>query len=441
MSERGSKPLAVCRGLTKAYRSSVGEVDALRGIDAVFAAGRVTAVVGSSGSGKSTLLKVLAGLERPTAGEVRVDGRELAGLDGRRLRHHRRDTVTYVSQSPADNFLPQLTLAEQLELVGGEGRELLARFGLGGRIDEQPRVLSGGEQARAAIALALLRGAPLVLCDEPTAELDAESSALLLASIRAVADEGVGFVVATHDDDVVAAADTVLRLDRGRVVQGPPASARAPSHPGLPAGEAIVVAESVRKSYGDVHAVDGVDLALGRGALGALVGRSGSGKSTLLGLLGGWQAPDAGRIEVDGGEPGGLPWRRLAYLPQRFGLLPELTVRGNAELPSRLGGNDGYDVAGLLSRLGLDELADRLPTETSIGQQQRTALARALVARPDVLLADEPTSHQDAVWRDVVIDVLREACAAGTTCLIATHEPLVAGRATVVWQMAEGRVA
>jgi putative ABC transport system ATP-binding protein len=432
-------------GLTKAYRSSVGEVEALRGVDARFPAGCVTAVVGSSGSGKSTLLKVLAGLERPSSGEVRVAGRELAGLPGRGLRRHRREGVTYVSQSPADNFLPQLTIAEQIELTdpgGARGRTLLQQFGLAERIGELPRALSGGEQARAAMALALLRGTPLVVCDEPTAELDEHSAARLLAAIHAAAAEGVGFVVATHDDDVVAAADAVLRLDRGRVVDAAPEPV-LPRHPSLAAGAAVVVAAGVAKAYGEVQALDGVDLALGSGALGALVGRSGSGKSTLLGLLGGWQRPDAGRIEVDGADPAALPWRRLAYQPQRFGLVPELTVRGNVELPARLasGGASDDEAGRLLEELGLDELAERLPQETSIGQQQRTALARALALRPTVLLADEPTSHQDAGWRDAVIEVLREACGRGTTCLIATHEPLVAARASVVWQLADGRIA
>jgi ABC-type lipoprotein export system ATPase subunit len=426
-------------GLTKAYRSSVGEVEALRGVDARFEPGCLTAVVGSSGSGKSTLLRVLAGLERPTSGEVQVAGRELGGLRARGLRRHRCEAVTFVSQSPADNFLPQLTLAEQIEPAGDRGRELLERFGLAHRLAELPRALSGGEQARAAMALALLRDTRLVVCDEPTAELDEESAARLLEAIHAAAADGVAFVVATHDEDVVAVADAVLRLDRGRVVDAAPGPLPPAAHPPPAGGDAAVVAEGVRKSYGDLHAVDGVDLALGRGSFGALVGRSGSGKSTLLALLGGWTEPDVGHVEVDGADPATLSWQRLAYLPQRFGLVPELTVRGNVELPARLAGGHDAEVERLLDTLGLAELAGRLPHETSIGQQQRTALARALALDPAVLLADEPTSHQDAVWRDAVVEVLRAACGRGTTCLIATHEPLVASRAASVWQLADGR--
>jgi putative ABC transport system ATP-binding protein len=109
------------------------------------------------------------------------------------------------------------------------------------------------------------------------------------------------------------------------------------------------------------------------------------------------------------------------------------------ELPERLGGGRGQ-ADELLERLGLTELADRSPHETSIGQQQRTALARALVLRPAVLLADEPTSHQDAGWRDAVWHLLVEAAAEGTACLVATHEPEIATQAARTWQIDSGRI-
>jgi len=158
-------------------------------------------------------------------------------------------------------------------------------------------------------------------------------------------------------------------------------------------------------------------------------------------LLAGIQAPDVGEISysLSRAAPDALPWRELAFLPQRFGLLPELSVRENVEYPARLADARGA-VEQLLARLGLDELADRLPHETSIGQQQRTALARALVLGPAVLLADEPTSHQDAGWRDRVWELLIESAAAGTACLVATHEPAVARHASRVWTIDDGTV-
>jgi putative ABC transport system ATP-binding protein len=288
-----------------------------------------------------------------------------------------------------------------------------------------------------------------VLADEPTAELDRASARPLLAALRAHARKGVAFVVATHDDDVIASADRVVRLDRGRVVdvdQVRPAG-RA-SVPGA-AAETVLRAEAVRKSFrrgpDTVEALADGTLALGRGEVGALLGRSGSGKSTLLAILAGFQAPDGGLVglEPGGREPRLAGWGELSFLPQRFGLLPELSVRENVEYPARLGGTlaeHGPRVEELLRRLGLVEHAERTPAETSIGQQQRTALARALVLQPAVLLADEPTSHQDAGFRDAVWQLLVDAAALGTACLVATHEEQIARYATRVWRIDGGRV-
>src|SRR6476659_6974845 len=162
-------------------------------------------------------------------------------------------------------------------------------------------------------------------------------------------------------------------------------------------------------------------------------------------LLAGWQTPDVGEIryEPDGIPAASLPWRRLAFLPQRFGLLPELSVRENVEYPARIAGelDERRDsIEALLAALGLDELTDRPPHETSIGQQQRTALARALALSPDVLLADEPTSHQDAGWRDRVWELLEEAAGRGTASLIATHEEAARDHASRVWEIDKGAV-
>jgi putative ABC transport system ATP-binding protein len=437
------EPLVACTGLSKVYTTPSGSIEALHSVDAAFALGEITAVVGASGSGKSTLLRALAGLDRPTGGSLVVAGHKLAHAPPRELRRVRREAVTFVHQKPADNFIPHLTLREQ---SGGEAAELLGRFGLGDRLESRPAHLSGGEQARAAFALALVRGTPLVVADEPTAELDRGSAGPLLEAIRSHAGAGVAFVVATHDPDVLAFADRVLRLDRGRVVAAEEARRdrrhRARSGDGAP----IVVARAVTKSYRrgpeQIRALADGTLELRRGELGALVGRSGSGKSTLLMLLAGMQAPDRGEIYYELPDTD-LPWHELAFLPQRFGLLPELSVRENVEYPARLGGTleeRSGRIERLLEQLGLTELADRPPHETSIGQQQRTALARALALEPAVLLADEPTSHQDAGWRDAVWELLVEAADSGTGCLIATHEEQVAEFATRVWSIDGGVV-
>jgi ABC-type lipoprotein export system ATPase subunit len=445
-------PLVTCHALSKTYDTPSGGIEALRSVDAGFALGEITAIVGSSGSGKSTLLRTLAGLDRPSSGELLVDGRNLGAASPRELRGHRRERVTYVSQKAADNFVPHLTLAEHARDLPRLGAGLLADVGLADRMGARPIELSGGEQARAAFALALARETPLVVADEPTAELDRDSAGLLLEAIRRHAGSGRALVVATHDPDVTSIASSVLHLERGRVVEGGMAvQAQGVGAPPAPEGaEDTVEARGVSRTFThgseSVHAVRDASFLLRRGEIGVLLGRSGSGKSTILTLLAGWQPPDSGEILWAGQltDPSTLPWAELGYLPQRFGLVPELTARENVELPARLAGRSeelAPRIDDLLEKLGLSELAGRVPSETSIGQQQRIALARALVLSPRLLLADEPSSHQDAGWHDAVWELLAEASAEGTACLAATHEEGAAQYATHVWRIAEGVVA
>jgi putative ABC transport system ATP-binding protein len=444
-------PLVVCRALSKTYLTAGGGIEALHSVDASFEAGAVTAVVGASGSGKSTLLRAIAGLDRPTSGDLIVAGESIAAATPAELRRHRQRRVTYVSQKAADNFIPHLTLAQHAEDTPELARELLADFGVSHRIDSKPIELSGGEQARAAFALALARDTPLVVVDEPTAELDRDSAGQLLEAIRHQAGTGVAFVIATHDPDVTAIADQVLRLDRGRVAA--PAPLATPGNQAartVPEQVPVVVAvqrvnKSFRQGPDEIHAVRDVSFELRAGEVGVLLGRSGSGKSTLLTLMAGWQPPDTGQVIYTGSNvaPAHLRWSELSFLPQRFGLLGELSVRENVQHPARLAGTlkqQHETIEQLLDQFGLAELANRPPHETSIGQQQRAALARALALRPTILLADEPSSHQDAGWRDTVWRLLLDAAEQGTTCLIATHEEEAAQYATRLWHITEGAI-
>ena len=182
-----------------------------------------------------------------------------------------------------------------------------------------------------------------------------------------------------------------------------------------------------------------VDLALEPAALVVLAGRSGSGKSTLCHLVAGVMAPTAGQVLVAGRPAYPVAdWARVSLLPQRLSLDPELTVAENVLLPAGLRGHEtGAD---LLDRLGLTTIAGRPSRETSLGEQQRTALARALVLAPAVAVLDEPTGHQDDDHVHLVLDVLTTAVRAGTLAVVASHDPRVIDTADVVVRMRSGRL-
>ena len=415
--------LAAVESVAKTYDTESGHVVALDAVDAVVPVGGTTALVGVSGSGKSTLLRLLAGLELASAGRVTVDGADPARLSRRELLRFRRDRVAYVSQRAADNLFPHLTIAEHAPRAP---RELFEELGVAHRLHGRASQLSGGELARAAFAVALARDAPVVIVDEPTAELDRESAETLLGAIRSATARGTTFVVATHDPNVLAIADHVVELERGKNAGAPPAVVGP-----LPRddGRIVLQREGLSVSYGSTLALADAAIELREGELGVVVGRSGSGKSTLLMLLGGW---------LEGGGPA-PSWSELAYVPQRFGLVPELTVHENVDLPARLG-RSAADTGLVLEHLALGELASRYPSEISVGQQQRVAVARAVNVRPAILLVDEPTSHQDARSADLVWSALAWAAEQGTSCLVATHEPDARRRAHRSWTIENGRL-
>jgi len=212
-------------GIVKIYWTPSGEVHALKGVDALFSAGQVTALVGPSGSGKSSLMRIMCGLDRPTAGTVVVGDTEVSALKGARLHRFRRDNVGYVFQRPSDNLISFLTAREHLvhsARVRGLGEtsevdELLDQLGIAGRDHHRPHQLSGGEQQRLAFAQAVIGGPVLVVADEPTAELDSASSHTLLETVRDLAHRGIGVVVSTHDPAVVEVADRTIYLRHGAV--------------------------------------------------------------------------------------------------------------------------------------------------------------------------------------------------------------------------------
>jgi putative ABC transport system ATP-binding protein len=452
--------IARCDRVAKTYRSSTGEVRALRDVSAAFPFGAFSVVAGPSGSGKSSLLRLLAGLDRPTAGSVLVDDVEISTARSFALRSLRRRTVGYLFQRPSDNFLPHLTVEEHLLRAGGRRRrepalpylDLVEMLDLGPRLRHLPEQLSGGEQQRAAIAQVVLTGARLIVADEPTAQLDSESARSVMELFDALTGAGIALVVASHDDSVIRVADELVRLDHGERV-----SDRDPSGRSVRLLEAVVRdeapptvlrVEGLSKSYGRgtalVRAVRDATFEVGASEVVALVGRSGSGKTTLLNLVAGWERPDEGSVVIGGLDRLRSPaWKDVAVVPQKLGLMEELTVRENVEYPARLAGlllAGEPMIRALIDDLGLADLQDRYPSEISVGEQQRTALARALVLSPRLLVADEPSSHQDRGWTDEVFARIRMAGDEGTACIAATHNEAIISYLDRVLDMHDGEV-
>ena len=226
MTDTTSRPIVSTTELRRVYGEGETAVHALRGITLSFPSGQFAAIMGPSGSGKSTLMHLLAGLDRPTAGSVMVDGSEVANLDDKALTRLRRDRLGFVFQ--AFNLVPVLTAEENillpLTLAGRKpDREwldrLIAAVGLGDRLDHRPSELSGGQQQRVAVARALIHRPAVVFADEPTGNLDSASSDEVLTLLRQAADEfGQTVVMVTHDAHAASVADRIVVLSDGRVV-------------------------------------------------------------------------------------------------------------------------------------------------------------------------------------------------------------------------------
>jgi putative ABC transport system ATP-binding protein len=176
----------------------------------------------------------------------------------------------------------------------------------------------------------------------------------------------------------------------------------------------------------------------------ALVGPSGSGKTTLLNILCGWDHPDEGNIHRVTGSSGEFDWTSVSIVPQRLGLIDELTISENVALPLKLSGTAESEaeqrVEELLDSLGLNHISGHLPGEASLGEQQRTAMARGLVSNPGLLLADEPTGHQDADSERAVFGAIRALASGGGTCLVATHNSDATRFCHRIMRVDDGRV-
>jgi ABC-type lipoprotein export system ATPase subunit len=386
------EPAVRLRDVFAVHRTPEGDAAALQGLTLDVAAGELLCVLGPSGAGKSTLLRVVAGLQTPSAGEVFVLTEEIGRLPERaraRLRHTR---FGFLGQHAAAAVSPDLSVAEAvsipLALRGMPRRqqrarvsELLEAAGLSPRASAGTRELSGGERQRVALCVALAHRPQLLLADEPTGELDAESAAAMLTAIaELVRAHGATAIVVSHDRATAEIADRAVRIRDGRVVEDrrdgesalvvgrggwirlPPellaeagigdrarvkpaadglivsAAVGAGNDPGEPRAAvpsfaggwspSLIEARSLTRVYGRGSSAQpvlaGLSHAFAPGALTIVTGRSGAGKSTLLRLLAGLDRPASGEVTIDDQHVGGLDDEGLAALRRRrIGFLPQ----------------------------------------------------------------------------------------------------------------------
>ena len=229
MTYMDNSPYVMCEDLFKIYKIADLEVVALRGLDLAVQNGEVVAIVGASGSGKSTLLNILAGYDAPSAGRVSVGGKDLLQMSSREVEEYRRIDVGFIWQQTSRNMFPYLTAMENVTLPmmltntpGKErserARDLLELVGLGHQLDHTPEKLSGGEQQRVAIAVALANKPPLLLADEPTGELDDATAAEILDLFGSVnQDMGTTILIVTHDPDIAYKVGRVVMIRDGKM--------------------------------------------------------------------------------------------------------------------------------------------------------------------------------------------------------------------------------
>ncbi|MFC5750965.1 ABC transporter ATP-binding protein [Actinomadura rugatobispora] len=445
------------RGLT----ARAGASELLRGVDLDVPAGGVTALVGPSGSGKTTTALALLGESAPgvdLGGTVRVAG--VPVVDGRGVtpeaaRLHG-GTIAYLPQHPGGALNPArrtgAVIKELARLHGAStvtdavrraqlpaDRSVLRRF---------PHQFSGGQRQRVALAQVLACGPKALILDEPSTGLDTVTRMRLIQELAALAHDGMALLLLSHDHDLVRAlADHVVLLDNGRVtgqgspqdvlpIPAAPPQRPSPRPPGEPACLDVHDLTAWLRPGGRGTVLDGVSLTLRPGECLAVAGPSGSGKTTLARCIAGLHERHRGKVLLDGAEL--PPLRRRDRARKRRVQYVWQEVRGSfderrpvldqvARTAVRLRGTSPADAAaeaaGLLARLGVSEgTARRPPAHLSGGELQRAAFARAVLARPDVLVCDEITTALDDTAAGLVLAHLARLRAEGTAVLWIGHD-------------------
>jgi ABC-type branched-subunit amino acid transport system ATPase component/ABC-type branched-subunit amino acid transport system permease subunit len=474
----GTAPLLVCEGLEVAYDS----VQVLFGVSAEVREGEVVALLGTNGAGKSTLLRAVCGLMDPLAGRILLDGRDITGAGPQAVAR-----LGIALVPGGRGVFPTLSVADHLRLAAwllGGGRagaaaaraRVLDRFPrLRERLGQRAGDLSGGEQQQLALAMAFMSAPRLLIVDELSLGLAPVVVAQLLDQVRELHAQGTTVVIVEQSLEIsLALASRAYFMEKGEVrFEGTPDSlserddlvrsvflaerapavvTRAAAAP-PPAERATVLrVRALRRSFGGIRAVDGVDLGLRDGEILGLIGPNGSGKTTLCDLVSGFLAPDEGGIELEGVEVAGWsPDRRarsgLGRSFQDARIFPSLTVAENLAqglerhlqvrdplsaavgLPAVWEQEDevGWTVADLVELMNLGAYRDSFVRELSTGTRRVVDLAMILAHHPSVVLLDEPSSGIAQRETEALAPLLRRVRAeTGCAMLVIAHDmPLI----------------
>jgi peptide/nickel transport system ATP-binding protein len=485
-------PLVSIQGLNVALPAGADRALAVEDVNLDVNRNQIVCIVGESGSGKSLTAHAIMGLlprgVTATGGKVLFDGADLLREAPDVMRRRRGRDIAMIFQDPMAALNPVVAIGRQIsEQIRAhrpvsesqalkQAGEMLGRMGLtdaGSLLKAYPHQLSGGQRQRVMIAMALSLSPRLLIADEPTTALDVTTQAQILKLIKHIqAEREMSVLLITHDFGVVAdMADTVAVMRHGRVVESGDTKTVLgnPSHSytraliaAVPRGEcrlmpaqagaALIKVDHLAKRFHrggflsrtpPVTALDDVSLTLSRGETLGIVGESGSGKSTLARCVIRLLDPDAGEVWLDGADIAHMKEKNLRPLRRRIQMVfqdpfsslnPRQTVGDIVTAGPRAHGEDAKEsrarAADMLSLVGLgSETMNRFPHEFSGGQRQRIGLARALMLKPDVLIADEPVSALDVTVQAQVLklldDVRRQM---NLAMLFITHDMRVAAQ-------------